>query len=309
MAEVFLFNLQLQRMISHPYYAKLLLWGEHIVIHGAQALATPLPAFSGHWVQTAAGDEERLLPFLAYLYREGMEKWLDLRAFEEKVTAGLAFASNIPGGYGLGSSGALCAAIYDACARDKIERGDTSRYLELKSLLGRMESFFHGSSSGIDPLIIYLNRSVLLDAKGVQTLDWQLPGEESAFRFFLLDTGLQRQAGDFIHYFLEQSKQPSFGKVLEKVLLPANESAIEQTLNHSYASLMTVFDEISAFQLNFLPGLIPPGFTAVWKKGLEADLFKLKVCGAGGGGFVLGFTPDFPTTRAYLSDFPLILLG
>ncbi len=128
-------------MFSKYYPAKLLLWGEHIVIHGAQALATPLHALAGHWVELPAGDEERLLPFLSYLQREGWDALLDLDAFARSITAGLVFASAIPHGYGLGSSGALCAAIYDTFARDKIEPHDTHRYLELKTMLGKMESF------------------------------------------------------------------------------------------------------------------------------------------------------------------------
>ena len=296
-------------MFSKYYPAKLLLWGEHIVIHGAQALATPLHALAGHWVELPAGDEERLLPFLSYLQREGWDALLDLDTFARSITAGLVFASAIPHGYGLGSSGALCAAIYDTFALDKIEPHDTHRYLELKTMLGKMESFFHGSSSGIDPLISYLNRTVILDAKGVQTTDWSLPGPASAFRFFLLDTGIKRQAGNFIHYFLDQAKQPSFRQLLDNTLLPANERAIQHTLAENYAPLLSDFHEISDFQLRYLPGLIPSGFQPLWEKSLRTDVYKLKVCGAGGGGFILGFTSDFPQTQALLSDFSLTLLG
>ena len=248
-------------------------------------------------------------PTLSHLQREGWDALLDLDAFARHITKGLAFESDIPHGYGLGSSGALCAAIYDTFARDTITPNDTQRYLELKALLGKMESFFHGSSSGIDPLISYLNRTVILDARGVQTTDWSLPGSASTFRFFLLDTGIKRQAGNFIRYFLDQAKQPSFRQLLDNILLPANERAIRHTLAENYVQLLSDFHGISDFQLTHLPGLIPPDFQPLWEKSLRTDIYKLKVCGAGGGGFILGFTSDFPQTQALLSDFPLILLG
>ena len=63
---------------------------------------------------------------------------------------------------------------------------------------------------------------------------------------------------------------------------------------------------IGGFQLRFLERLIPEQFRPVWQQGLEGDLFKLKVCGAGGGGFLLGITKDFEATKAALPDQKLI---
>lgn len=294
-------------MLSTSYHAKLLLWGEHIVIHGAQALATPLSLYSGRWKPSPEGDRRRLEPFLQYLQASGMDKILDLNAFSKHILNGLVFDSDIPGGYGLGSSGALCAAIYDNLARNKIMPGQQEHYHQLKTLLGKMESFFHGSSSGTDPLISYLNQTVLLNGSDIRTLNWQLPGAESSWRFFLLDTGIQRQAGIFIEYFLNKTRDSHFQQILNETLLPANEQAIKYTLDQAFEALLPVFHEVSAFQLNHLPGLLPPGFEELWKKGLSSDLFKLKICGAGGGGFILGFTRDFEQTSNVLKEFSLLV--
>jgi mevalonate kinase len=38
--------------------------------------------------------------------------------------------------------------------------------------------------------------------------------------------------------------------------------------------------------------MIPDQFEALWKKGIETNAYYLKLCGSGGGGFVLGFTED-----------------
>lgn len=295
-------------MLATSYHAKLLLWGEHIVIHGAEALATPLPIYSGHWEQQADGDHRRLIPFLNYLQTEGMDKLLDLDGFHKSIEENWVFASDIPGGYGLGSSGALCAAIYDAFALNKIGVDDESRYAELKALLGKMEGYFHGASSGTDPLISYLDQSALLGSSGIRTVDWHIPGSGSEFRFFLLDTGIRRQAGDFIAYFLEKNRQIPFQQQLASTLLPANAAAIQLTLEENYPALMPVFHRISAFQLQDLPGLVPKGFETIWEEGLSGDVFKLKICGAGGGGFILGFTRNFERTRALLPGYSLLLL-
>jgi len=77
----------------------------------------------------------------------------------------LYFDSSIPQGYGVGSSGALVAAIYDTYAIDKIEATETltrDKLLRLKEIFSLMESFFHGKSSGLDPLNSYLSIPILM---------------------------------------------------------------------------------------------------------------------------------------------------
>jgi mevalonate kinase len=51
--------------------------------------------------------------------------------------------------------------------------------------------------------------------------------------------------------------------------------------------------------------MIPKRFLALWKKGLETNAYYLKLCGSGGGGYILGFTQDFPKAKALLSDHKL----
>src|SRR5690625_6608275 len=90
------------------------------------------------------------------------------------IEEGMYFDSIIPQGYGVGSSGALVAAIYERYALNKIEiEQEISKEIisELKEVFSKMESFFHGTSSGIDPLICYLNLQFLINPKiNIQTI-------------------------------------------------------------------------------------------------------------------------------------------
>ena len=52
--------------------------------------------------------------------------------------------------------------------------------------------------------------------------------------------------------------------------------------------------------------MIPTDFRAIWLDGLANNLFKLKLCGAGGGGFLLGMTFDFKKTQETISTYNLI---
>ena len=68
----------------------------------------------------------------------------------------------------MGSSGALVAAFYDRYAKKKISPNDKlTKYKlqKLKNIFSEMESYFHGESSGVDPLNCYLGSPILIKSQ------------------------------------------------------------------------------------------------------------------------------------------------
>ena len=121
------------------YTSKILLFGEHSIIKGSQALAMPLPNFFGSWDKTKIDLEKSqmsLLAFAEYLKKLQNENVLlcdlDIEGFQDQLDDGLFFKSNIPTGYGVGSSGALCAAVYETFSKNKLEKEE-----------GNFEYFFY----------------------------------------------------------------------------------------------------------------------------------------------------------------------
>jgi len=132
------------------FSSKLLLFGEYSVIIGRRALAIPLSSFRGMW-KFGEGDPKELFLFSEFLEKSGDFDFLDVQSFKRDLEKGLFFDSDIPLGYGMGSSGALVAGVFFRYAsKTEIEPA------RLKILLGKMENFFHGSSSGLDPLVSLL---------------------------------------------------------------------------------------------------------------------------------------------------------
>jgi mevalonate kinase len=278
----------------NKYAGKLLLFGEYTAIRGSRALALPLPLYEGGWAYAPTGGTSfpALSPFIDFLEKEqpAFAHQLDLARFIQDVARGLYFKSNIPMGYGAGSSGALCAAVYERYAFAPIAKDDHAHYPLLKKELAALEAYFHGSSSGTDPLICYLNQRVLLEPNGRIRLVPSADPDIREGRFFLVDTGIARKTAPLVNLFTDKCKEDAFVEQLYQSLIPANETAINTFLNGHRQALMEPLKAISAFQYTHFREMIPPAFLPLWESGLQSQHFLLKLCGAGGGGFLLGYS-------------------
>jgi mevalonate kinase len=58
---------------------------------------------------------------------------------------------------------------------------------------------------------------------------------------------------------------------------------------------------------NFKP-MIPAAFHKVWEHGIKTNAYYLKLCGSGGGGYILGFTEDYEKVKEKLQDYKLELV-
>jgi len=280
--------------MSH-YPAKLLLFGEHILLLGAPAVAVPVPAFGGRW---AWSDQTMTISALRTFCESkvflGMQE-IDQESFIKDVAAGIFFDSNIPMGYGLGSSGALCAAVYDRYAPKK-----ATSLAELKAVFARMESFFHGNSSGIDPLTSYLRCPILLENKTEVTplaaAVWSEPPV-----VFLLDSQLPRQTGPLVQWFLEQSQQPRWRERLDREFLPAHEAMVQGWLQADADLFWPALQAVSRFQFAHFDPMVPATLRSYWRESLDHPDLAFKICGAGGGGFLLGFARNMAAV-GYLQE-------
>lgn len=287
-------------------YAKILLFGEHIVLQGAEALAMPWTAFSGQWARAADASQRELPLFANYLQQlqqqQKLMSPLDIVAFQKDLRKGIYFKSDIPTGYGAGSSGALCAALY--------KRYQTAAAPEDLSLLQRqfaqLESFFHGSSSGTDPLICYLEQAIhIVPGQGIRAFDWDWKDYPN-LHFFVIDTGIQRQTAPWVAAFKAKAEDKLFKAQMKDILIPASNQAIQALLQGRNKVLFRAFSQISALHYLNLKDFIPPAFHQLWKTGLSNDQYMLKLCGAGGGGFILGISREIEILHQLQRDYKLL---
>ena len=307
------------------FYAKVMLFGEYSLLTGSRAVTIPWPGYSGRMrhgpyllenlSQSARESNNILRQFAAYLAGDaphavqnddqtasmgGQEptiaNFLDVSQFIGDLDKGLYFDSDIPAGYGLGSSGALVAAVFDRYTTPGITQRNQRYPYEmklLKQILSAMENFFHASSSGIDPLSCYIGKP--LQVHHDEAVVVELPGYPPRFPggFFLLDTELPRQTAPLVEGFREKYQQTWFYDFMRNVYTPAVNAAVEVLLEGDPEGMSEISYMLSHYQLMHFKEMIPPGFIPLWEKGIKTSDYALKLCGAGGGGYLLGFTKDY----------------
>src|SRR5690606_28221369 len=123
-------------------YAKILLFGEYGIIEDSMGLSIPYNFYKGkltfekekddHFITRSNSDLRKCFDYLLTLSEAGnMLAKLDMQAFESDLDQGIHFNSNIPQGFGVGSSGALVAAVYNKYALNKITPADNSARKEI----------------------------------------------------------------------------------------------------------------------------------------------------------------------------------
>jgi mevalonate kinase len=271
------------------YPGKILLYGEYSIVLKNKALAIPLFSQSGSWERANGADNKTLYGWLEYLKKLPNAANYNLVLFEEELNRGLFFESTIPQGYGAGSSGALVAAFYAHSSISPITNPSITNLQELKKEFGVLESYFHGNSSGTDPLVSYLKHSLLLANDKIDKI--KLPSPPDDLFFFLLDCGMARKTEPLVSTFLHEiHNNKDYTADFENHYVPVVNQTIQEHLDSRFSALKKCWLELSQLQNHFFKAMIPKNLIEYWQKGNEEGHTHLKLCGAGGGGYLLGLS-------------------
>jgi mevalonate kinase len=301
------------------FYSKILLFGEYGIIKDSKGLSIPYNFYNGalkvedNPSAEAIKSNQSLERFSIHLEKIQVEQptlvQFDLETLKQDISNGMFFDSSIPQGYGVGSSGALVAAIYDKYAVGKItvlENLTREKLLQLKTIFGQMESFFHGKSSGLDPLNSYLSIPILInsqdniEATGIPTQTFDGKGA-----VFLLDSGIIGETAPMVNIFMENMKEQGFRRMLKNQFVKYTDACVENFLGGDMKSLFSNTKKLSKVVLSHFKPMIPEKFHSIWQQGIDTNDYYLKLCGSGGGGYILGFTQDLEKAKAALKDYKL----
>ena len=301
------------------FYSKILLFGEYGIIKDSKGLSIPYNFYNGalkvdeNPTQEAIKSNASLRKFVTYLEQLQNEQaelvTFNLEVLKADVERGMYFDSSIPQGYGVGSSGALVAAIYDKYANNKItvlENLTRDKLLQLKAIFSQMESFFHGKSSGLDPLNSYLSIPILINSKDdIEATGIPSQSTTGKGAVFLLDSGIVGETAPMVNIFMENLKEEGFRKMLKTQFVKYTDACVENFLGGDMKSLFANTKQLSKVVLNNFKPMIPQQFHGIWQNGIDTNDYYLKLCGSGGGGYILGFTKDLEKAKRSLKDYKL----
>ena len=278
------------------------------MIFGSEALLTPYYSAFGEWSSVinrpsaqAFESNESIRNFYNYLNDNDGFRILDLKRFEMEINAGLFFDSNIPLGYGVGSSGALVAAIFD-----RYKLTEINDIPKLKSFLAKMESFFHGSSSGMDPLQCYLGKPFILSQQTTDNGQRMTILEDDFMsddiHIFLIDTKIKSPTAPLVERFKELRKDATYLDKFDNEYVPLISKCIKSLIDKNNDDFYKYLSQVSKLQIELLSHTIPEETRDYFLKDINKDGFQVKLCGAGGGGFLLGFSNNIQKTNEFWKE-------
>ena len=301
------------------FYSKILLFGEYGIIKDSKGLSIPYNFYNGALKLDDNLDENKkksnknLKAFADYLSQLQQDQpelvEFDIDAIYADIEKGMYFDSSIPQGYGVGSSGALVAAFYDKYALDKItvlENLTREKLLKLKKIFGGMESFFHGNSSGLDPLNSYLSIPILINSKdNIEPAGIPSQTKNGKGAVFLLDSGEIGETAPMVNIFMQNMQNEPFKKVMKEQFVKHTDACVDDFLKGDVKSLFSNMKKLSHVVLDNFKPMIPAKFHQLWQQGIETNDYYLKLCGSGGGGYILGFTQDIEKAKKALKAYKL----
>ncbi len=282
------------------YPSKIMLVGEYAVIAGGSALTIPFKRYKarvrkkGDIPEGKSGEAkhsqrylEKIFDYISNLPENSFHAGPDLDLFTAKKDD-YWLEMNIPTGYGIGSSGAVSAAIYDL-----FFPGSSKLTLEQqRDDLALIESFFHGKSSGVDALTCFVKSALYFSADGsIQKVQMDPSKITGGYRLFLLDSGERFETAPLVKYFLEQMDISGYASSIRYEFLVINQKLIEILLGEREADPALLFRAISDFQFTHFRKMIPESVVDDWLEGQISNEYYLKLNGSGGG-FMLGITHE-----------------
>lgn len=286
--------------LEKKYHAKLLLFGEYLVLQGSDAFAVPLDRFYGQFkldTSEKRGFAPDLLQKLAKL--PVAQAQFDFPSFEKAIDQGLIFDSNIPRGYGMGSSGALSAALYDQFF---FKLAPT--FIDDRSNLALIESIFQGKSSGTDPLVSYYNTAIHIQNGKINK---ELVYDKFLLKnWFLFDSKVPRKTHTLLEIFKTKLQNSEYSTQIDH--LTKENNLLIQHFIHNANEFSKLLNKFSSSQQFLFSDMIIEGLEPMWSQGLSSKVYQMKLCGAGGGGYYLLYSADMAILNKNYPSLDAILI-
>ena len=149
------------------------------------------------------------------------------------------------------------------------------KIIELKTIFSNLENYYHGTSSGLDPLICYLNLPILIKSKNNLGTVGIPSSNNGKGAVFLLNTGEVGNTQPLVKHFLERCKEEGFREMLKNKF--KNNDAVLKLLKNEGESLLKNVKSLSKVLYDNFQPMIPKLFRKLWKDGIDSNSYYLKL--------------------------------
>lgn len=259
-------------MISASAPAKIIILGEHFVVHGAHALAASIDRYIT--VTASHSNSDALFAYGRQVKADHIFNSVD------RITRGrhvkLVVRSQIPNGAGLGSSAALSLASVIAVSKLFNAKPDPSLLFEVSM---NAEKHIHGNPSGVD-VAASLYGGFVLFKKGELTMVNSPP-----VRFLVVDSKQRRKTGNLVKRvkkFMDLNPE-LFDLLVKSADLMALDGA--NAISEGKLERLALFMNVSQSFLELI-GVSTPKIDSIISS-LNGIVMGAKITGAGGGGCMI----------------------
>ncbi len=290
------------KIINASASGKVIIAGEHAVVYGGQALAAPLSRYVTFFCENYGPEchqthffiENKIDPQFEEILEQLWQKTLDLFG-SDYIHISCKTSSSIPLGGGLGSSAALCVALI-RLAEKILQKNLNSQ--EKINFANTLETFFHGSPSGLDVSTSVFESLIVFEKGQVATPVTLSKDANELFQFVLIDSGERSSTKDMIargkNYFfgsaIRQDIIQNFNTETQKCLT----ALVEREPNLLAQSFKTLESYLNA------AGVVTPKMRSIIDKCEDLGCLASKPTGAGGGGYILTFLGANTNKNKYL---------
>lgn len=284
-------------------HSKLILVGEHAVVHGQPAIALPFPLIG---VESIVERTSGNVYIDSSLYRgpidaapksltgivNTIKHTLDLLKIPYRDLL-IRIKSSIPPGKGLGSSASVAIAIIKSLFTYSNEKYTDDQILQLANI---SETYAHGAPSGIDPLTITSQSPIWYRKE--QPIDYITPSGE--FHFVVADSGRMadtRTAINTVTNMLKLAPRKIQSKIekIGEITYHAREA-----LEHSGKQILGTLLNEAQKELKAI-GVSDTGLNKLIEFALSEDALGAKLTGGGNGGCIIALA-DSEEHSMHLTD-------